>query len=71
MLQNPQTDGMSAALVAAALFADRSDEEVWTALDAANEAAALALEAGDLVAGARALAEAEVLTSEVQRRARG
>ncbi|MFC3088511.1 hypothetical protein [Tabrizicola soli] len=69
MTQEQQIAGQSVSLVAAALFAGRSDVDVWAALDAENLALEAALDEGRLRDASRHLTRVEALTGEVKRRA--
>lgn len=56
------------SLATAALCARMTTIQVWAALDAANETAALALEQGSYAIARRAVAQVDLLTAEAERR---
>ncbi|MCG6111540.1 MAG: hypothetical protein MEQ74_05045 [Paracoccus sp.] len=57
------------SMATAALCARMTTIQVWAALDAANETAALALEQGNYAIAKRAVEQVDLLTGEAERRA--
>lgn len=68
MQKNEQDSGKSVALAVAAVLSDKSDQDVWAALDAANAGLEAALDDGDMRRATVRLAAVEALTAEVKRR---